>query len=181
LNEEIDRLVEYLERCKAKKVFLRIGYGKKKDEELFRLFLFEWDLSVILRRRCLAPLSIEFDNPYFGYSEDPPAYIAAFQIIVDTCRAKLSTRALKKIEFVWHSWAAELAPGRIIDDFYPGDDYVDWVGISIFQQLYPWSNKHDTMSDGNFASGSRSFVVAVLQYAQKHDKVRLSCHFSRGG
>jgi hypothetical protein len=65
---------------------------------------------------------------------------------------------------VWHSWAA---PRWIddLDDFYPGDEYVDWVGISIFQQLYPWASK-----TGNFAGGSIQYVNEVLDFAEHHDK-----------
>ena len=108
----------------------------------------------------------EFDNPYFGYSEDPSQYQQAFQILVNECRRQLGwANCHKSIAFVWHSWAAP----RWIDDlndFYPGDDYVDWVGISIFQQLYPWASKV-----GNFAAGgSIEYVVEVLEFANRHNK-----------
>ena len=108
----------------------------------------------------------EFDNPYFGYSEDPSQYQQAFQLLVNECRRQLGwANCHKSIAFVWHSWAAP----RWIDDlndFYPGDDYVDWVGISIFQQLYPWASKV-----GNFAAGgSIEYVEEVLEFAKRHAK-----------
>ena len=108
----------------------------------------------------------EFDNPYFGYSEDPSQYQQAFQLLVNECRRQLGwANCHKSIAFVWHSWAAP----RWIDDlndFYPGDDYVDWVGISIFQQLYPWASKV-----GNFAAGgSIEYVEEVLEFANRHNK-----------
>jgi len=108
----------------------------------------------------------EFDNPYFGYSEDPSQYQQAFQLLVSECRRELGwANCHKSIAFVWHSWAAP----RWIDDlndFYPGDDYVDWVGISIFQQLYPWASKV-----GNFAAGgSIEYVEELLDFAKRHDK-----------
>jgi hypothetical protein len=60
-----------------------------------------------------------------------------------------------------------------LDDFYPGDDVVDWVGISIFQQLYPWAEYYDDTSSGgggDFAGGSMIYVKEVLDYAKRHDK-----------
>lgn len=72
----------------------------------------------------------------------------------------------EKIDFVWHSWAAPRWISNL-NDFYPGDDYVDWVGISIFQQLYPWSNDDD--NNNNFAGGSMEYVHEVLQFAKLHN------------
>ncbi len=70
----------------------------------------------------------------------------------------------QRIAFCWHSWAAP----RWFDslqDFYPGDEFVDWIGISIFQQLYPWATESN-----HFAGGSRNYVVEVLNLAQDHAK-----------
>ncbi len=69
-----------------------------------------------------------------------------------------------QIAFCWHSWAA---PRWIesLDDFYPGDEYVDWVGISIFQQVYPWSTE-----SSHFAGGTRKYIEEVADFAQQHHK-----------
>jgi len=114
-------------------------------------------------------IGYEFDNPYFGYSDDPAAYISAFKMIVDYCRTKLSPLASDKVQYVWHSWAASLSDGLIIEDFYPGDDFVDWIGVSIFQQLYPWSNEGNK-DTGSYASWSLEHVENVLKFAINHDK-----------
>ncbi|KAL3940500.1 MAG: hypothetical protein SGBAC_004975 [Bacillariaceae sp.] len=109
----------------------------------------------------------EFDNPWFGYSSDPLVYQQAFQYLVEACEVQLSIPGCHRVvSFVWHSWAApKVAP---LQDFYPGDDYVDWVGISIFQQLFPWANSNN--DDNNFAGGSLEQVQEVLEFAQDHDK-----------
>ncbi len=62
------------------------------------------------------------------------------------------------MQFVWHSWAAPRLVS--LEDFYPGDHVVDWMGISLFQQWYPWSVE----------SGSPSDVQHVLELAQQHGK-----------
>jgi beta-mannanase len=92
-------------------------------------------------------------------------------MIVDYCRTKLSPLASDKVQYVWHSWAASLSDGLIIEDFYPGDDFVDWIGVSIFQQLYPWSNEGNK-DTGSYASWSLEHVENVLKFAINHDKVR---------
>jgi hypothetical protein len=118
----------------------------------------------------------EFDNPWFGYSDSPSTYQKAFQRLVLDCETQLSEiRCHEKMAFVWHSWAAP----RVIeslDEFYPGDDYVDWIGISVFQQLYPWANERSHQNgenegtSGNFAGGDLHHVVEVIKFAKSHEK-----------
>ncbi|KAL7559195.1 hypothetical protein ACA910_013201 [Epithemia clementina (nom. ined.)] len=94
----------------------------------------------------------EFDNPDFGYTDNPPVYAQAFQKIVQACRSNDACR--EKTIFVWHSWAAGLPPNQTLHDYYPGNDYVDWIGISLFQQFYPDSQL-----------GNRETVQEVLDFA----------------
>lgn len=102
-------------------------------------------------------IGYEFDNPWFGYS--PESYVQAYQKLVD------ALRGIDNLMFVWHSWAAPRAAIHektlTLESFYPGDDYVDWVGISIFQQVYPkppyWGGKLTNLEE-------------VLEFAKKHNK-----------
>jgi hypothetical protein len=116
--------------------------------------------------------NVEFDNPWFGYSEDPQAYRQAFRKMVKSCETQLH-QCHEKIAFCWHSWAApKVAP---LQDFYPGNQFVDWIGISIFQQLYPWANNNNNNNNaedyGNdFAGGTRDQIEEVLDFAQRHNK-----------
>jgi beta-mannanase len=71
-------------------------------------------------------IGYEFDLPQSAY--DPQAYQAAFRYIVDKFRAL----EVPNVAFVWHSQCSTNFTGSIMD-WYPGDDYVDWVGVSIFQ------------------------------------------------
>ena len=107
-------------------------------------------------------LGYEFDNPSFGYSDDPAMYILAFRKIVNDCRENLTKEALERVLFVWHSWGAPMAKKSLtLNKFYPGDDYVDWIGVSIFQQVFPWSPGW---------GGRMSDVENVLEFAKEHDK-----------
>jgi hypothetical protein len=138
-------------------------------------------------------IGYEFDNPSFGYLDDPASYRAAFRRIVRACRR--NPRCGRRAEFVWHSWAASVAPppssASSIDThanheeggdedagfdalraFYPGDDVVDWVGVSVFSQLYPPEDE----DDGNEGAapvvrlGNADTVRTVLAFARSRQK-----------
>lgn len=98
----------------------------------------------------------EFDNPSFGYT-DPTSYKRAFVHLVDECR--LRPTCDDKVEFVWHSWAA-VRPYGTLEDYYPGNQYVDWVGVSIFDHFFPWSH----------GQGRRDDIIQVLEFANARDK-----------
>jgi hypothetical protein len=115
------------------------------------------------KRRGFLFLSItEFDNPSFGYSDNPAAYGNAYKALVTSC-GKRVRKCREKVSFVWHSWAAPKVAS--LKDFYPGDDVVDWVGVSIFKQFYPWYN-----TAGAFSGGSGDDLREVLDFAKLHGK-----------
>ena len=135
LEEELHRLMDYLVSCRAKRVYLRVGY--------------------------------EFDNPDFGYYNGNTTttsrsgqddYRAAFRRIVHACRTR-GPPCWDKVDFVWHSWGAGLVANCSLWDFYPGDEYVDWVGVSLFTQFYPTS-----------PTGNVETVRQVLDFAKTQDK-----------
>ncbi len=140
------------------------------NNQIYRLFDFiQSDLPKSLPKVFLR-VGYEFDNPWFGFSDDPQVYQEAFRAIVRACEMHMSPSLChEKIIFVWHSWAAPRKDGVSLDEFYPGDSYVDWIGISIFQQLYPWANDGDD-EGGNFAGGNMNEVIEVLEYAKARDK-----------
>jgi hypothetical protein len=77
------------------------------------------------KRPVYLRIGYEFDLPENRY--EPAAYIAAWRHIVDRLRVK----GVGNVAFVWHSYAQ----GKAIRDWYPGDQYVDWVGASYFGQF----------------------------------------------
>jgi len=91
------------------------------DEHLSRLS--EWfkqiKIPVYLR------IGYEFDGPHNHY--DPQEYAAAYRYIVDYLRKE----GVANVEYVWHSFAGYIEGGNLMR-WYPGDEYVDWIGISYF-------------------------------------------------
>lgn len=68
----------------------------------------------------------EFDFPENHY--DPGDYIKTYRYVVDRIRS----RGVSNAAFVWHSYGVlrEIP----VSAWYPGDEYVDWCGISCFAQ-----------------------------------------------
>ncbi|MFA5087919.1 MAG: glycosyl hydrolase [Candidatus Omnitrophota bacterium] len=73
-------------------------------------------------------IGYEFDNPDNQYHPDD--YIQAYRHIVDYLRSM----NVDNVQFVWHSiaWCDAQWPAYDPGQWYPGDDYVDWVGLSFF-------------------------------------------------
>jgi hypothetical protein len=190
LDAQLHELFHFLlEKVDVPKIFLRVGYGAYSIYSRLRSMLasgngFPHHGIIIVCSLLLLFLLIlisEFDNPAFGYSVDPQVYRQAYRKVVKVCEQQLHSNDAchSKIAFCWHSWAApKVAP---LHYFYPGDDVVDWIGISIFQQLYPWANTNENDDDdsssssssyfGNhFAGGDRKQVKEVLEFAKRRDK-----------
>ena len=75
-------------------------------------------------------IGYEFDGKH--NQMEPVDYVKAYRLIVDIIRAE----GADNIAFVWHSCAAPTYNGNPLSAWYPGDSYVDWVGISLFGHMY---------------------------------------------
>jgi len=71
-------------------------------------------------------IGYEFDNPANNY--DPIKYKMAYRRIVDQLRY---VEHVNNVVFVWHS---NTYGHGSFKDYYPGDKYVDWVGMSYFEK-----------------------------------------------
>ena len=96
-------------------------------------------------------IGYEFDGAHNEL--EPKEYIKAYKRIVNRLRKEKANN----IAFVWHSYASKPYKDYTLSDYYPGDDYVDWVGISVFGHAY----------------GGKDFgpyCDAVLDFAKAHKK-----------
>jgi hypothetical protein len=78
-----------------------------------------------LSRPVYLRVGYEFDNPDFNYTAEK--YIRAYKHVVDHFRSQ----GVTNIAYVWHSVAYNNSAATV-GNWYPGDSYVDWVGISFF-------------------------------------------------
>jgi hypothetical protein len=95
-----------------------------------------------VNRPVFLRIGYEFDGPHNHYP--PKDYVAAYKYLVD----RLRSSGVKNAAYVWHSYSSS---NRDLSPWYPGDDYVDWVGISYFNQ-------------------PRSFMSRACSFAKEHGK-----------
>lgn len=87
-------------------------------------------------RPVLLRIGYEFDGSWNGY---PPAqYVAAFRRIMDRLRAD----GVDNVVSVWQSSGYQTNQSTLLQ-WYPGDDYVDVVAYSYFNQASPWAGMID--------------------------------------
>lgn len=96
-------------------------------------------------------IGYEFDGPHNEL--EPGEYVKAYRHIVDLIRKK----GVDNIAFVWHSYASKPYKDYSLSDWYPGDDYVDWVAISVFGHAYNGTDFGPYSDD-------------VLKFAKQHKK-----------
>jgi hypothetical protein len=93
-------------------------------------------------------IGYEFDLPLNHY--EPAAFVKAWRHMVD----RLRNNGVDNVAFVWHSYAA-LPPHPWIE-WYPGDDYVDWVAASFFGQPNIYMSKLSEFADDH----GKPFMIA---------------------
>jgi len=81
-------------------------------------------------------IGYEFDGAWNRGYEDADNYKAAFRHVVD----KLREAEVGNVEYVWQSSTSPVDDvidrgHEDISKWYPGDDYVDWMGVSMFLSL----------------------------------------------
>ena len=106
-----------------------------------------------VNRPIFLRIGYEFDGPHNEL--EPDEYVKAYRRIVDLLRAK----GANNIAFVWHSYASKPYKGYPISRWYPGDDYVNWVGISVFGHAYSSDFGEDCNKVLNFAKTHKKPVM----------------------
>ncbi len=92
------------------------------------------------KRPVFLRIAYEFDgDPWNHY--DRMATISAYQRIVDRLRAK----GVENTAYVWQS-TGFISGQEQLEGWYPGDDYVDWCGVSFFNrwkeiEMYEFARK----------------------------------------
>ena len=107
-------------------------------------------------------IGYEFDGVWNRGYERKNDYIAAFRHIVNTLRKSKTSNAY----FVWQASASPIddlieSKREKIEDWYPGDAYVDLIGLS-------WFLTADQRRDG--AATQRELANEVVQFARRNQK-----------
>ena len=130
----------------------------KHDNEIRRLATF----FKSIRNPVYLRIGYEFDGVWNKGYENTRNYIAAYRRIVDVLRSQKVTR----VQYVWQASASpvdDIIEGKHEDirRWYPGDRYVDWVGLS-------WFLAPDKAVKG--ARSQRQLADEVLAFARAKNK-----------
>jgi hypothetical protein len=115
------------ERVKAMGGALQIGweprYGLEdvKDDEYIRTFAREAKASGI---PIFLRYASEMNGAWVPWHGNPQLYVEKFRLVHDIMESDAPNVAMV--------WSPNFAPADTIDDYYPGDAYVDWVGFSLY-------------------------------------------------
>lgn len=112
-------------------------------------YIKEVNVSVYLR------IGYEFDSYSNGYPTEK--FKEMFIYIVNRFRSQHT----QNVAFVWHAASFATRDNIPVYEWYPGDEYVDWCGISLFQQPY------ECMED--FLCGLQ-YADALISYCHIHNK-----------
>ena len=104
--------------------------------------------------------------------DGPERFKDAYKHIVDIFRRVGATNITWFIHYADYSWPNE--PWNKKKNYYPGDEYVDWIGVSVYGPLAPsekWMEFPDIMNDiyRELASLSSSKPIAVLEFGVMED------------
>ena len=103
-----------------------------------------------LNRTVYLRIGYEFDGPHNRYK--PADFIKAYRRIADRMRRE------KNVRLVWHSYAMNPTyQGHDVMEWYPGDDYVDWLAVSFFQ----------AGEDGYHAGPNRARILQIAREKAK--------------
>lgn len=80
----------------------------------------------------------EMNGPWVRYSGNPALYREKFRLV-----ARVMREHAPNVAMVWCPYAT---PVRTIDSYYPGDDYVDWVGVNIYSVTFFDQNRRTPAS-----------------------------------
>ena len=75
----------------------------------------------------------EMNGTWAAYSGDPQKYIEKWRLVHDVMEEEAPN--------VIMVWTVFTFPQATIKKYYPGDEYVDWVGVNIYNVVYHNNNK----------------------------------------
>jgi len=129
----LSALKTHLEHARASGTALQLGVQPlqgldqvQDDEYLHRLAkdIAESGVNVFLR------FANEMNGDWVPWHGDPDKYIEKFRLVANV----MHEEAPDNVAMVW---APGATPEYSIEDYYPGDDYVDWVGVSVYSIFNP--------------------------------------------
>ena len=171
MNEASDKglAVEFALNCLYEGTDIQNITSKQGNlQEISNIFKNYPDMPIYLR------FGAEFD--VWSNQANPESYKKAFKYVADFFHTRNPNVAIV--------WSPNQVSGWYIntDDFYPGDSYVDWVGVSLYSQKYFQGIKNQKDLDQLFFRTGRNSdpVIAVKEIVEKYGN-RKPIMISEGG
>lgn len=110
---------------------------------------------------CHTPIFLRFagemNGDWTAYHNDPEAYKEMFRRVATVIHRMTSNVAMV--------WCPNDIPESRIPDYYPGKDYVDWVGVNFYSVLY---NDGDRARAADWRNPSDSLKFVYDTYSHQH-------------
>lgn len=101
------------------------GLGEVEDNAYLRQFAADCRDS---GAKIFIRFASEMNGPWTKYSGNPSAYREKFRLV-----AKVMHEVAPNVAMVWCPYTT---PEKTIPDYYPGDEWVDWVGVNMYSVTY---------------------------------------------
>ncbi len=129
---------EWVEKVKAAGAVPQIAWEPNDGLAVVRddTYLRQWARAA---RAAACPVFLryasEMNGTWMAYSGNPPLYIAKFRLVHDVMAQEAPNVAMV--------WAPFATPQATIPVYYPGDAYVDWVGVNIYSVVHHNANPNE--------------------------------------
>ncbi|MFA7479644.1 MAG: glycosyl hydrolase [Vulcanimicrobiota bacterium] len=119
----------WAEYCKENGAIVHIAWEPKNLEEVKEDHYLEKFMAEAARldHPVLLRFASEMNGKWTPYNGDPEAYKQAFRLV------HKASRNAPKVALMW---CPNTVPQAEIQDYYPGHEYVDWVGVNFYSVPY---------------------------------------------
>ena len=114
-------------------------------------------IEILSQKKCPLFLRIGYEIEAGHLPIHPDIYKKTYKYIHKKFQSKLKG----KIAYVWHLAGYKTDNDIDIMDWYPGDNYVDWIGFNVFDWPYHTFNN--------------PYILNILDQAQKRKKATMIC------
>ncbi len=99
-------------------------------------------------------------NTYTGTTaQDQADWVAAYQHVYAVLHAAAQAAGIT-VEVVWNPGATNYSVAEATTNLYPGDAYVDVIGVDIYSDIYPYSDGGSPPTYHDWATGGEDTSVA---------------------
>jgi hypothetical protein len=119
--------------------------------------------------QCFLRFGGEMNGGWAPWGKDPEQYRRAFRTVHDVMAEFAPTQCAMV-------WAPDMAPLNNIDQYYPGDDAVDWVGLSLYLVKY----YDDQKSEPGWQDSPAVFIDPFYKkYCERKPMCLVECGITR--